>query len=158
MPHRHMDNTTRRHLKTSITYRDFYMNHFLVALLIGCSALVGCQANSDSTDASSTADNSRTSLDWPGMYKGMVPCDDCDGTNILLELNTDGSYMLGRSYIGKMGIMSMEQGAVVWGKNGNRITVGEMHYQVGENQLILLDQNGQKSVNQDGNSYLLRKE
>ena len=38
--------------------------------------------------------NSRNSLDWVGIYEGVLPCADCPGIKTRLTLNYDGSYRL----------------------------------------------------------------
>jgi uncharacterized lipoprotein NlpE involved in copper resistance len=36
-----------------------------------------------------------------GIYKGVVPCDDCEGIETMLEVKTGLTYTLSRKYIGK---------------------------------------------------------
>ncbi|WP_375748920.1 copper resistance protein NlpE [Vibrio sp. HN007] len=142
------------------------MNRLLTVTLCGCITLMGCQsvqnASSESSQVSTpvadTAHNSRNSLDWFGTYKGMVPCSDCDGTNIFLDLKKDSSYMMSRSHIGKMSITVMEEGKAVWNESGSGILVDDMIFRVQENRLLLIDDANEPIRNQDGESYLLLKQ
>ena len=64
----------------------------LAVFLIACGAvLTGCGSSNtvagpDETTSINAADTARTSLDWNGIYKGTVPCADCEGTDVFLEL------------------------------------------------------------------------
>jgi hypothetical protein len=37
-------------------------------------------------------DTSRTSLDWPGTYTGVLPCADCEGIETTITLSVDLTY------------------------------------------------------------------
>lgn len=135
-------------------------------LLLGCAAIAGCQSTegsrADTPEMTSaiadSAHNSRNSLDWIGVYKGMVPCGDCEGTNILLELDKDGSYMMSRNHIGKMSIAVMEEGKVMWNDAGSQITIDDLIFQVRENQLLLLGGDGKPAFDEKGETFLLNKQ
>ncbi|MCH7335947.1 copper resistance protein NlpE [Acinetobacter sp. NIPH 2699] len=49
-------------------------------------------------DSEHTAENS---LDWNGSYKGILPCADCEGIETKLELNSDKTFELEETYLGK---------------------------------------------------------
>ena len=84
------------------------MKVFSLLSLVCCAVLAGCgipdtaKEQDNSTAIEVSADTARTSLDWNGIYKGTVPCSDCEGTQVLLELKQDGTYMQSFSYIGKV--------------------------------------------------------
>ena len=117
----------------------------LAVFLIACGAvLTGCGSSNtvagpDETTSINAADTARTSLDWNGIYKGTVPCADCEGTDVFLELKHDGTYMQSLSYIGKMSATVMDEGEISWNAAGNEITIKEMRYFVAENRLVLVN-------------------
>lgn len=102
--------------------------------------------------------NARHSLEWNGIYKGSVPCDDCAVTNLFLETKQDGQYLMSRSYIDKMSATAMEEGEIHWNKQGNIIQIGEYLFLVTENKLSLVDKNGKLTLDEDGNSHELDKQ
>ncbi|WP_354623122.1 copper resistance protein NlpE N-terminal domain-containing protein [Psychromonas sp. MME2] len=134
-------------------------------VFIASLSLVGCQQKESDTQAIASHNaaaeipdthSARTSLDWNGIYKGNVPCDDCEGIELFVELKQDGTYMLSKSYLGKMSAAVMQEGPIVW--DGNIIAVDDLLFLVGENQLFLVDQQGTRIVDQAGSAYSLHKE
>ncbi|MGC9459809.1 copper resistance protein NlpE [Vibrio genomosp. F10] len=134
----------------------------LVALM-AVVALAGCQDQNAENEAAAVeptvmeavADSAHTALDWNGIYKGSVPCDDCAATDLLLELKMDGQYSLGRSYVDKMSATVMEEGEVIWNEAGNTVQVGEYRFFVAENQLFLVDQDEKRLMDEEGQPYAL---
>jgi heat shock protein HslJ len=122
-------------------------------------AVVGCATASAPTR--SQADNSRTSLDWPGVYRGTVPCADCAGIRTRIELGSDGTYSRSRIYLGEDERPITDRGRFAWNEAGSRITLGTgrnaQQYQVGENVLFHLDRSGERITGDLAASYRLRK-
>ncbi len=94
-------------------------------------------------------DNSRTSLDWNGIYSGILPCADCQGIKIDIDLHPEGTYSLARMYLGKNDSVYTEYGTFHWNDQGSMITLESTsggskpgHYRVGENHLTKLDAEG----------------
>src|SRR5215472_17975936 len=85
--------------------------------------------------------NSRISLDWAGIYEGILPCTDCPGTKIRLTLNYDGTYRLVTQAQGSQNAEKSVSGVFVWQPSGNAITLdeggGRQQFSVGEGRLIL---------------------
>jgi len=46
-------------------------------------------------------DNSLNSLDWPGIYRGVLPCADCEGIETEIKINADLTYVISSTYLGK---------------------------------------------------------
>lgn len=145
--------------------RGTIMKKTLSVVLMATAALMGCQdKDAEVVQPAETAQvvveaahSARTSLDWNGIYQGTVPCEDCAGTDLLLELKMDGQYSMGRSYVDKMSATVMEEGAIAWNDAGNTVQVGEYRFFVAENQLFLVDQDDQRMMDEEGNSYALAK-
>lgn len=97
----------------------------------------------------SAQDNSRTSLDWNGIYSGIIPCADCQGIKTDIDLHPEGTYSLARKYLGKDDSVYTEYGTFHWNEQGNMITLentigGSRHvyFKVGENHLTMVDAEG----------------
>lgn len=110
-----------------------------------------------------TGDNSSNSLDWQGIYKGIVPCADCEGIETNLLLNKDLTYSLKTKYLGKNGTTVNEKnGSFLWNKDGTIITLDGIknppsQYLVGENKLIQLDMSGNRITGALAEKYQLKK-
>ena len=132
-------------------------------------ALAGCASvNSEHTtqaiqeEPNMNADNSRTSLDWPGVYKGLLPCADCEGIQTTISLSKDGAYTRSLSYRGKSETQMTDRGQFTWHEAGGHITLTDkqgqtQQYLVGENQLVHLDQQGQRITGELADRYILIK-
>ncbi|MBV5327707.1 MAG: META domain-containing protein [Chlorobium sp.] len=112
--------------------------------------------------AGATADNSETSLDWNGTYKGILPCADCEGIETALTLTKERTYLLESRYRGKGKQIYVEQGTFSWNTQGNTIQLsggkdGLGTYFVGENMLIQLDRSGQRVSGALAENYILKK-
>lgn len=139
-------------------------NIILAALFCIFPILLSCKSNKKAKENQTVTaiDNSRTSLDWNGIYSGVLPCADCDGTQATITLTQENTYELRIQYIGKMDPENILNGTFTWNENGSIIrldneNLGEfpIQYQVGENTLIPLNANGSR-INAD-NIYNLVK-
>lgn len=158
------------------------MKKFILCTLVGISFvyLTGCgnesQKQTSTTDTvltntptttpaltTDTVHNSANSLDWDGMYKGILPCADCEGIETVLTLNQDKTYSLKTAYLGKSDKVVEETGNFSWNSAGNTITLSSSadkpnQYFVGENMLLQLDMNGNKISGEDADKYKLTKQ
>ncbi len=109
-------------------------------------------------------DNSRVSLDWDGIYTGTVPCADCAGIKTMIQLNKDETYTMKTRYLGKSDEVFTVSGKFVWNDAGSTITLEDaegitpLSYQVGENILFHLDQDGNRVTGDLAENYQLRKQ
>lgn len=112
--------------------------------------------------ASPDGHNSRNSLDWAGTYSGVLPCADCPGIETVITLRSDNTYERSMNYLERTVAVQTVSGAFTWDKAGNKITldVGDavVKYQVGENQLFHLDQDGQRISGSLAAHYVLQKQ
>ena len=103
------------------------------------------------------------SIDWNGVYKGTIPCADCEGIETILTLNTDQTYILFTNYLGRNDALEEEKkGSFSWDETGSILTLinftsGPNQYKVGENQIWKLDKNGQIISGDLADHYLLIK-
>jgi len=153
------------------------MKKVVIAVSLVFLSLISCQkqaekdGKSDDTttvvndSASSTVSdehNSQNSLDYLGMYKGVLPCADCNGISTNIILNKDLSYEIITVYLGKREKIHREKGTFTWNKDGNTIILNEIknapnQYFVGENTLIQLDMEGKRITGELANKYVLVK-
>ena len=107
--------------------------------------------------------NSANSLDWAGVYKGVLPCANCEGIETSLTLKMDNSYQLSTTYLGKDAMPFKQQGSFEWDTKGSMIRLlnqkdGPALYKVGENQLLQLDMEGQLITGDLADNYKLNKQ
>lgn len=140
----------------------------LLTLAASCSNSV---ENSESSKEISSeenirhiADNSATSLDWSGTYKGTVPCARCEGIETILTLNADLTYKLSTHYFGLNDALEEDDmGSFTWDKTGSIITLekvsnGPTQYKVGENRIWQLDMKGNRVTGDLADHYILTKQ
>jgi len=125
---------------------------FIILLSIGITAC--------SSTAAKTVDNSRTSLDWAGIYAGTIPAADGPGINVQITLRTDESYSIVYNYIDRQN-NATESGTFSWNEAGNTIilknTTFPPYYKVGENYLLQLDMKGNIINGKSADLYVLKK-
>ncbi|QYJ81739.1 copper resistance protein NlpE [Shewanella rhizosphaerae] len=158
----------------------------LVLLTLGACAQQSSQAPEPQTEAPASqasepqaaqtmplGDTSRNALDWPGLYKGTLPCADCEGIAMSLKLNGDNSYQLSQQYLGKQNLGEQNlgeqnqatdvvlEGQFSWNEMGSKITLDSkargMKLQVGENILFMLDDKGERIKGALAQQYQLLK-
>lgn len=122
------------------------------------------QKNSQKMSNPTPGDNSRTSLDWPGTYMGILPCANCEGILTEVRLKADNTYEIATQYLSKSKEINRKKGAIEWDASGNSIRLvganqpsGDLHYQVGENWLLQLDPKGNRIEGELADLYRLAK-
>lgn len=110
-----------------------------------------------------TGDNSQNALDWDGVYQGTIPCADCEGIAMVLVLNQNLSYVHKTKYLGKSDSIYESTGSFKWNESGSDITLigndnTRIQFKVGENQLFMLDQEGQRITGDLAETYILKKD
>ena len=136
----------------------------LIALAVIVVSLGACASKPTASPAqrTTTPDNSANSLDWAGIYAGVVPCADCEGIETNVTLNKDLSCLVKTRYLGKGNKVYERQGTFTWNEQGNTIHLqgipgGPDYYLVGENVLIQLDKQGNRITGALAANYVLRK-
>ncbi|QIQ21051.1 copper resistance protein NlpE [Zophobihabitans entericus] len=140
------------------------MKKYLV-LLFASFMLMACDNQSNSTSAGQplpetpveTTDmhNSMNSLDYVGVYTGVLPLDN-ELTEITVQLY-DTNYVFAAKG-------NERKGSFSWNSDGNQITLYDnfgnefVNFAVGENRLILLDYEHEPVLNSDEEEYTLLKQ
>lgn len=107
--------------------------------------------------------NSQNARDWAGVYEGTTPCADCEGIKTVLELKQDNTYLLSQTYLGKPEKDNefKQSGNFTWGDTASTVILkdGEekMQYKVGQNQLLMLDTDGNLIDGKMSDLYILKK-
>ncbi|WP_222845210.1 copper resistance protein NlpE N-terminal domain-containing protein [Flavobacterium piscinae] len=140
---------------------------FLYLLIMSCAKKVKEEATDvitvDSTEILMNKEhNAKISLDYSGMYQGVLPCADCEGIETTLWID-ENNYVLFTNYLGKKNKTKSEfRGSYVWNEFGNTIILKGIenapnHYFVGENYLKQLDMDGNKIEGDLAEKYVLQK-
>jgi len=108
------------------------------------------------------ADNSQNSLDWAGVYTGVIPAASGPGINVTITLRFDLSYEVLYEYIGRPDGDFSFTGTFKWDDAGRVITLDAAnippHYQVGEGRLFQLDMEGNRITGELADKYILAKQ
>lgn len=138
-------------------------NSILILILSATFSFISCNSSKKTATFKEiqVSDNSLTSLDWPGVYQGILPCADCKGIKTQLLLNEDLTYTLKTQFLEKSDSVFSENGKFNWNDSGNTITLNNTNhqiYQVGENILFQLDKDGNRITGNLAGNYTLGKE
>jgi heat shock protein HslJ/uncharacterized lipoprotein NlpE involved in copper resistance len=132
--------------------------------LITTSCGSGNRSKQETTADIPTGDNSMVSVDWQGLYTGVIPCADCEGIQTLIRLNDDLSYIWKTRYLGKDETIFGTTGNFNWSDDGSSITlIDNLNEQsgpswlVGENILFMLDGDGNRITGDLAEMYRLEK-
>jgi heat shock protein HslJ len=126
----------------------------VLALLAG-----GCTSPASSQGAThpGTVHTSQNALDWAGIYRGVIPCADCEGIETVVVLRQDGGFTALSRYLGKGdGEVFSREGRFTWNAAGNTVALdGDAQYFVGEGHLVRLAQDGSRITGPLADRYVL---
>jgi heat shock protein HslJ len=116
-------------------------------VLVLAAVVAGCMPRKEDGDPAMAkrADmhTSQNSLDWAGVYEGVLPCADCPGIQTRLTLSHDETYELSSLYLDRDKTPRVVRGRFSWQSNGNAITLdaqrGGQQFAVGEGRVALLE-------------------
>jgi heat shock protein HslJ len=139
----------------------------IILLIISAMAVVMALNSCKSKQKASTGlvyvgDNARYKIEWAGTYVGVLPCADCEGIQTRITLNKDGSYTMSQKYENKDGLFE-QKGNIRWSVLGNTIALSDLantnpvNYKVGENEITMLDGDGNEIKGTLANNYILAK-
>ena len=155
------------------------MKKSIIAIYLASLVLVACSKTENkkveeqtpvTTEAASeatvadTAHTAENSLDWNGTYKGVLPCADCEGIKTELELNSDKTYEIKETYLGKGDGKPFEsKGSFQFdSKNSSIIELDKAgdsrKYFVAEGYLKALDLEGNEITGALADKYQLKKD
>jgi uncharacterized lipoprotein NlpE involved in copper resistance len=122
------------------------------------TAVDTAQVQTEAAKTVPVGDTSQNSLDWAGSYEGVLPCASCEGIQTLITLQSDNNFVQETVYLGKDEKILKLMGKAAWDEKGQKITLEDgTQYLVGENQLIMLDTEGQRITGDLAANYVLKK-
>lgn len=131
----------------------------LMVTVVGYTPVFAEVVAADPKDAHQAHDN----LDWPGLYRGFIPCADCMGIKTELALNKNHSYILITQNVGKSPREFVEKGKFTAGEKNSTLILtsrdGKVtrQYVVDASNLIQLDDKGERYSGKEAERYILRK-
>ncbi|WP_028771479.1 copper resistance protein NlpE [Shewanella waksmanii] len=144
----------------------------IVLLIAGCTSAqpnnnlaandnVNSNTRLQPAELTPVGDTSQNALDWNGTYQGTLPCASCEGIATTVQLNRDNSFTMSSQYLGEGDKVFSSEGKLFWLGRGNIIRLGEGESQplflVGENQLFMLDRQGNRITGALAEHYRLEK-
>ena len=105
----------------------------------------------------------KNSLNWTGIYRGIIPCADCEGIETTVILNPDKTFLIKSIYVGRSVSPRIDKGKFTWSPDGNEIilkdSTGHVYskFTVKKNALIQLSLNGRPIVSPLASNYMLTK-
>jgi len=132
----------------------------LAAMLSACALEKGVTPAKPAVASPVDSHTSRNSLDWAGVYEGVLPCADCPGIQTRLTIGSDGTFERQTRYLDRETLPRTERGQFTWHASGNAISLdangGGQQYAVGEGRLIQLNRDGTRPDPQAPNRVLTR--
>jgi len=106
-----------------------------------------------------SAHNSANSLDWAGIYEGLLPCADCPGMEVRITLNRDMTYIVQTRYRGRGDKTYTDTGNFTWNDAGNTVRLHGIQDAPSqwENTLTQFDMDGNRITGILAEHFLLRK-
>lgn len=139
----------------------------MLVLFAACNTANKSNENADAAqDSVATVDahTSQSSLDYAGVYEGVLPCADCEGIKTNLTLNKDNTYLLQIAYQkdGKEQAPQEYKGNFSWNEAGTTVILAGIdsfnsQYLVNEGQIVVLDMNGEKIESTLADHYILKQ-
>lgn len=145
-------------------------------ILLAVLCLISCNdqektAESNSLESSAgkiktrlvKAHNFQNSLDWSGVYEGVLPCENCEGIETSIRLKKNLDYVLSQNYLGSTEVEEnsiRETGKIEWNKQGNTISLGKrkkLYFQVSKNYLLQVFEDESKVMGDSAMKYRLTK-
>ena len=134
-----------------------------IALFVFAATFMSCEAQKSATaNNQDPAHSTQNSLDYDGIYRGTIPCADCEGIKATVYLMRNNTFKTVYEYVGKDVKPFESRGNFTWNEEGNTVTLKSTNdatsYFVGENALTQLDQNGKKMTGALASKYILSKD
>lgn len=150
------------------------MKKITLPLLLLTIALYSCKNNATSEDhfneqkeivneeQGMDGHTSINSLDWQGTYEGTLPCEDCDGIFTEITLGNDESFTVNSTRLaGSAKEKSTQKGLYQWDETGSIVSMKidgvPSKFKVGENRLIMMNDEGKIIERMADTNYILIK-
>ena len=142
-----------------------YLIAIVVVVLSNCQTQKTASSNqaNEAMEKRDAAHTSQNALDWDGIYRGVLPCADCEGIQTTIYLKKDLSFITKTKYLGKSDSVYETTGKFRWNDKGNTVIftpadkTSSSQYFVAENYLTQLDMAGNKITGEIASRYILTK-
>lgn len=140
----------------------------VMVLLVSCkdkekqsSESVGTEQVTEEEPEVPDMHNAANSLDFEGVYEGVIPCADCEGIKLTVTINEDGTFKEENEYLGvaeentfsNEGTWDIEESTITFTPEA-----GNPHkYFVGEGFIKLLDLEGNEIESDLSEMFILKK-
>ena len=129
--------------------------------------MTACVSTENTTsEENMTSDNPEAPPEWEnpawiGMYRGTLPCADCEGILTKVVLNQDLTYQKTMEYLGKGDTVIRQSGPFAWNDTEDEVTLQNedevSRYRLEDDKLIRLDADGQRVEGNLAEYYELTK-
>ena len=139
------------------------MKRFIImASMVAGLGLNSCASINGSNNSTSVGDTSQNSLDWSGVYKGIIPTADGEKLETEITLNQNNTFVLKTNNVGKSATLKESKGIFTWNKAGSVVTLLGLknipaQYKVMEGKLQQLSLLGEAITGANSDSYILTK-
>lgn len=148
-----------------------------------CLLLTACESKKQATTETSDAENVPAipatstdnqivksqsvvadSLAYRGTYRGVIPCADCNGIRMEVELKVDNTYRLVQTYVGKGDEKPVEKtGTYAWTRADSLVTLSGItdqpnQFLASKGTLTQLDMDGTKPIGKMAKRYILSRQ
>jgi uncharacterized lipoprotein NlpE involved in copper resistance len=150
------------------------MNHLFQLTPILILVCIACKPGNNNADVisgdhrqNSTATISNTAInarDHIGLYKGILPCSDCEGIETSLYLMANNAYLLTKVYKGIADHKEFKNiGDFEWSEDGTTVTLSNIddapnRFIIGDTAAIQLDKQGKRVEGDLADMYILVKQ
>ena len=95
----------------------------VVVVLSNCQTQKTASSNqaNEAMEKRDAAHTSQNALDWDGIYRGVLPCADCEGIQTTIYLKKDLSFTTKTKYLGKSDSVYETTGKFKWNDKGNTV-------------------------------------
>lgn len=138
---------------------------FICGIIAGCNdAPKTVTEKIEETVPSVNEHTSENSLSWAGVYEGVLPCADCPGIAVKLELDKKGTYHYHSYYMDRKADTMHQEGTFAWKATGSEIILmnngqpdSTAQYRVIEGALEKLDIEGKRIEGNLAPNYVLKQ-
>lgn len=125
-------------------------------------SFVGCKKQATDKKADTVVISPKSTGDFIGTYKGILPCVDCQGLITEISINENTTFSIKTIYQGKGEKVFVKKGHFTWNKKGDIIILTDVNgpnkYLVGKNKLTQLDLYGKRNTGSLADEYILSKQ
>lgn len=137
--------------------------YFSLICFVGLSCVVQPPSTTQTTnDSNKRIATDGTTQNWEGTYFATITCDNCEVTQMTVEIKKDNTFSLEKTFKDKADVLK-QKGTFEWNSSESMLKFvpsdnsQPSYYLVGDNQLIPLDPNGKLLSSTEAKKYLLKK-